>query len=58
MDKEMESFDVRGKELAAVRWANYVTLETRTEWRYLLAGESDVAAARGSWPALKRLGTG
>jgi hypothetical protein len=56
MNKEMESFDVKGKELAALRWANYVTADTGTTWRYLLVSEDDVATATGSWPALKQLG--
>lgn len=45
-----------GKELAAKRWANHVSAQTGTEWRYLLVGETDVAEARGSWSALKKLG--
>ena len=28
----------------------------RLEWRCLLVGETDVAEARGSWPALRKLG--
>ena len=56
MDKEMESFDVKGKELAALRWANHVTIETGTPWRYLLVSEADVETASGSWAAVKQLG--
>ena len=54
-DRDLESVDVRSKELAARRWANHVSDQTGVEWRYLLVGESDVAEARGSWEALKRL---
>jgi type III restriction enzyme len=58
MDKEMASADVQGKREAAQRWANHVTADDSagTTWRYLLVSESDVETARGSWPALKRLG--
>lgn len=55
MNKELESFDVKGKELAALRWANYVSDDTGTAWRYLLVSEDDVATASGSWSALKQL---
>jgi type III restriction enzyme len=53
MDKEMESFDVKGKELAAERWASHVSTKTDVTWRYLLVSESDIAAAKGSWSALR-----
>ena len=58
MDKEMTSADVLGKREAAKRWANYVSADASvgTPWRYLLVSESDVAEAKGSWPALKKLG--
>lgn len=58
MDKEMSSADVVGKREAAKRWANYVTADEKVgvPWRYLLVSESDVETAKGSWPALKRLG--
>jgi type III restriction enzyme len=58
MDKEMASADVQGKREAAKRWANYVTADAGVgaTWRYLLVSESDVDTAKGSWPALKRLG--
>jgi len=59
MDKEMPSADVAGKREAARRWANHVTADAQvTEtWRYLLASESDVRTAKGSWPALRQLGS-
>lgn len=53
MDKELGSSDVKGKENAALRWANHVTAKTGVTWRYLLVGETDIATARGSWPALR-----
>ncbi len=57
MDKEMDSADVKGKREAARRWANHVTSDERVavRWRYLLASEADVAAARGSWTALNTM---
>jgi hypothetical protein len=44
---------VQGKGLAATRWAQHVSAQTGTEWRYLPVGEIDVAQARGSWAALR-----
>lgn len=55
-DRDLQSETVVGKELAAKRWANHVSAQTGAEWRYLLVGETDVAEARGSWDALKKLG--
>jgi len=57
MDKEMSTAAVQGKRDAAKRWANYVTSDESVEqtWKYLLASESDVATAKGSWAALKQL---
>jgi type III restriction enzyme len=59
MDKEMNSGEVRGKRDAAMRWANHVTADEKVgvQWRYLLVSETDVETARGSWGALKSLGT-
>jgi type III restriction enzyme len=58
MDKEMSSADVKGKRDAAQRWANYVNADEQVNvtWRYLLLSETDVKTAKGSWPALKKLG--
>lgn len=58
-DKDLASVDVQGKRRAAKRWANHVTAAQEVEptWRYLLASETDIAAAKGSWPALKSLGS-
>ena len=57
MDKEMPTAAVQGKREAAKRWANYVTADESVgaTWKYLLASESDIATAKGSWPALKQL---
>lgn len=59
MNKEMTSDDVQGKRDAAMRWANHVTADGKVgvTWRYLLVSESDVDTAKGSWAALKKLGT-
>lgn len=58
MDKEMSTAEVQGKRSAARRWANYVSGDEQVgaTWRYLLASETDVATAKGSWEALKTLG--
>jgi type III restriction enzyme len=59
MNKEMTSADVLGKREAAMRWANTVTANECVSviWRYLLVSESDIDDAKGSWPALKKLGS-
>jgi type III restriction enzyme len=59
MDKEMASEVVRGKREAAQRWANHVSADDDVDatWRYLLVSETDIKTAKGSWDALKRLGT-
>ena len=59
MNKETTSAEVQAKRDAAKRWANYVTADAGvgTTWRYLLASQSDVVDAKGSWPALKKLGS-
>jgi type III restriction enzyme len=59
MNKEMTSADVLGKRDAAIRWANNVTDDEHVSvtWRYLLVSESDVDDAKGSWSALKKLGS-
>lgn len=57
-DDRIDSDEVRKKREAAIRWANNATAsdDVAVTWRYLLVSESDVAAARGSWAALKGLG--
>ncbi len=58
MDKEVGSEDVQGKREAAKRWANHVTADPQVgaTWCYLLVSETDIKTAKGSWPALKKLG--
>jgi hypothetical protein len=50
--------DVQGKRRAAKRWASHVTaaVEVEPTWRYLLVSETEIAAAKCSWPALKVAG--
>jgi type III restriction enzyme len=57
MDKDVTRADVQGKREAARRWANHVSADESvgTTWRYILASESDVKTAKGSWQALKQL---
>ena len=59
MNKEMEAEDVKGKESAAKRWASHVSADPAVgaQWRYLLVSEDDVETAKGSWAALKKLGS-
>jgi type III restriction enzyme len=59
MDKEVASEDVQGKREAAKRWANHVNSDdaVTATWRYLLVSETDIGTSRGSWAALKKLGT-
>ena len=59
MDKEMKSEDVQGKRQAAERWANHVSADKNVgaPWRYLLVSESHIKTAKGSWTALKKLGS-
>jgi type III restriction enzyme len=58
-DKDMPSDEVQAKRQAARRWANHVTAsdEVHVTWRYLLLSENDVTSAKGSWLALKALGS-
>lgn len=59
MDKEVESADVKAKREHALRWANHVSSEPAVgaKWTYLLVSETDVSDARGSWAALRKLGS-
>ena len=59
MDKEMVSADVAGKREAALRWANWVNAspDVPEHWGYLLVSETNVRTAKGSWLALKQLGS-
>ncbi len=58
----MASQDVQGKREAAQRWANHVSADPnvkakKVSWKYLLVSETDIATAKGSWDALKQLGS-
>jgi type III restriction enzyme len=57
MDKEMASEEVKGKKVAAQRWASHVfnDAQSEVEWRYALLSETDIDDAKGSWPALKQM---
>ncbi len=57
MEKEGSAPAVLGKAEAALRWVNHVNADPKAgaAWAYLLVLESDVAAAKGSWAALKGL---
>jgi type III restriction enzyme len=59
MDKDMETPAVRGKREAALRWANHVSDDEKVgaQWHYILVSETDVKTAKGSWEALKGLGS-
>lgn len=59
MDKEMTSETVRDKREAARRWASHVSADEAVDetWRYLLVSEDDVKTAKGSWQALRKLGS-
>jgi type III restriction enzyme len=59
MDKEMASAEVKNKQTAARRWASHVSNDPKAEaeWRYLLLSETDIRDAKGSWPALKKMGS-
>ena len=56
-DRDIKSADVQAKRQAAKRWVNNVNIDPKVsvEWGYLLASESDIKAAKGSWSALKGL---
>lgn len=58
-DVDMQTADVVGKRDAARRWANYVNADPSVSqtWAYLLVSETDVRTAKGSWPALRQLGS-
>lgn len=58
-DDGAQTTDVQAKRTAALRWVNHVNASDAVdaEWHYLLATETDIAQAQGSWSALKTLGT-
>lgn len=53
-DRDLEDVDVQAKRQAALSWANAVNGSGAVSetWHYLLASESNLKAARGSWTAL------
>lgn len=59
MDREMTSETVLEKRQAAKRWANHVSADSKVKgkWDYLLLSESDVKNSKGSWNALRGLGS-
>jgi type III restriction enzyme len=58
-DNEMTSEEVQGKREAAIRWVQHVNADDKVTdtWRYLLVSETNVKTAKGSWTALKGLGS-
>ncbi|WP_425838308.1 DEAD/DEAH box helicase family protein [Streptomyces fractus] len=55
-DKDMPTAEVQAKRRAARKWANTANSSPQVRgvtWKYLLAGEQDVADAAGSWERLK-----
>jgi type III restriction enzyme len=56
-DRDLPTGDVQGKREAAQRWANHVNADPSVPdpWAYLLASETDLRTAHGSWPALRQL---
>jgi len=59
MDKEAKSEDVQAKREAAKRWVNRVNNSKKfpNKWYYLLVTETDVRTAKGSWAAVRQLGS-
>lgn len=59
MDSQVTSDEVVAKRAGAVRWANYVNASDDVDcrWVYVLVSETDIGHAKGSWSALKGLGT-
>ncbi len=58
-DKDVESDDVQAKRKAAIQWSNRVSADdgVEGEWQYLLVSETDIEQSKGSWSALRALGT-
>lgn len=58
-DKDLKATDVQAKRKAAQRWMNYVNAsdDVTGTWKYLLASETDLSDAKGSWKALNALGS-
>lgn len=52
-DRHIDDDEVKEKRHAALAWANAVNGEGKYgKWHYILVSESDLANAKGSWPAL------
>ncbi|CAN5871751.1 hypothetical protein BH23ACT5_BH23ACT5_06860 [soil metagenome] len=58
-DSSAETESVKAKAEVARRWANEVSADEKVdrEWKYLFVTESQVNQAKGSWDAMKALGT-
>lgn len=58
-DDRARTAEVNEKAEATRRWANEVTADGKTdrEWRYVFVTQSQVKQAKGSWEAMKALGT-
>ncbi len=58
-DSQVSNTEVLAKREAAKRWVNAVndSGHVRDTWHYLLVAERDVRDAKGSWSALRGLGT-
>jgi len=58
-DKDAEAEDVAAKREAARRWVNHVNADKAVpaRWGYLFVTESDIKAAKDSWPVLRKMGT-
>jgi len=53
-DREARTAEVEAKRQAALEWVNTVNADSATDcrWHYLLATETDLKAASGSWATL------
>jgi type III restriction enzyme len=58
-DNQMSNEEVLAKREAAKRWVNAVndSGQVHNAWHYLLVAQRDIHDAKGSWPALRGLGT-
>jgi type III restriction enzyme len=56
-DGEMTSEEVQAKKTAAMQWANYVNASSLVngQWGYLLASETNIKSANGSWKRLRAM---
>jgi type III restriction enzyme len=58
-DNQMRNEEVLAKREAARRWVNSIndSALVHDTWRYLLVAQRDIRDVKGSWPALRGLGT-